>query len=49
MLNSKSVAVVIPAYNEETQIINVLNSVPSFVDKIIVVNDGSSDATEKIV
>jgi glycosyltransferase involved in cell wall biosynthesis len=49
MLNSKTVAVVIPAFNEETQIIAVIDSIPDFVDKIIIVNDGSADKTEEIV
>lgn len=49
MLSSKTVAVVIPAYNEGNQIVNVLKSIPKFVDKIIVVNDGSKDDTESVV
>lgn len=49
MLNSKTVAVVIPAYNEGMQIKKVLASIPDFVDKIIVINDGSSDNTEQVV
>ncbi len=49
MLNNKTVAVVIPAYNEEKQISMVLQQIPEFVDRIIVVNDGSSDGTAKAV
>lgn len=41
----KTVFVVIPSYNEETRIVKVINDVLSYADKIIVVDDGSSDAT----
>ncbi|MFM5881737.1 glycosyltransferase [Methanobrevibacter gottschalkii] len=44
----KKVSVIIPAYNEEETVAKVVNVVKkvSFVDEIIVVNDGSSDNTE---
>lgn len=49
MLNDKTVAVVVPAYNEESQIELVINSMPDYVDRIIVVDDCSRDATfEKV-
>ena len=43
------VGVVIPAKNEENFIENVIDSIPPFVDCIVVVNDGSSDNTQTIV
>lgn len=49
MLHGKTVAVVVPAYNEETQIGQVLATMPAFVDRIVVVNDCSRDATEAVV
>jgi len=49
MLNNKTVAVVVPAYNEETQIRLVIESMPDFVDRIIVVNDCSADKTSLVV
>jgi glycosyltransferase involved in cell wall biosynthesis len=49
MLNNKTIAVVVPAYNEEKQIGHVIESMPDFVDKIIVVNDCSSDSTSNVV
>jgi len=49
MLNAKKIAVVVPAYNEETQIRIVLDTMPDFVDRIVVVNDCSKDRTEQIV
>ena len=49
MLFNKTVAVVVPAYNEEKQIGQVLDTMPDFVDRIIVVNDCSTDRTASIV
>jgi cellulose synthase/poly-beta-1,6-N-acetylglucosamine synthase-like glycosyltransferase len=49
MLCDKTVAVVVPAYNEEKQIGQVLDTMPSFVDRIIIVNDCSKDNTAAIV
>jgi len=45
----KTVAVVVPAHNEERLIAKTITSVPELVDKIIVVNDGSTDRTAEIV
>ena len=49
MLKNKTIAVVIPAYNEGTQIGRVVETIPDFVDRIIIVNDCSKDKTEEIV
>ncbi len=49
MLNNKTIAVVVPSYNEEKQIGVVIETMPSFVDKIIIVNDCSKDNTAEIV
>lgn len=49
MINNKTVAVVVPSYNEETQIGNVIDFMPDFVDRIVVVNDNSTDATLSIM
>ena len=49
MFNGKKIAVVIPAYNEETQIGMVIDGIPDFVDRIVVVNDNSTDKTAEIV
>lgn len=49
MLSNKTVAVVVPAYNEESQIGMVIDSMPDFVDRIVIVNDKSKDKTlEKV-
>jgi glycosyltransferase involved in cell wall biosynthesis len=45
----KTVAVVVPAYNEEHLIGTVLTSMPEFVDVIIVVDDASTDKTKDVV
>lgn len=49
MLQNKTIAVVVPAYNEASQIKMVINSMPDFVDRIVIVNDGSIDSTAEIV
>jgi len=45
MLYDKTLAVVVPAYNEETQIRIVVETMPDIVDSIIIVNDCSTDNT----
>ena len=49
MYKEKSICVVVPAYNESTQIGKVLSTMPDFVDKILVVDDASKDDTVDIV
>ena len=45
MLEGKSVGVVVPAHDEESLIGETLGGIPPFVDRVIVVDDGSRDAT----
>ena len=45
MFEDKTIAVVVPAYNEELLIAKVIDSMPGFVDHIVVVDDCSSDLT----
>jgi len=49
MFKDKSIAVVVPAYNEEGLIGKVLETMPGFVDRIIVVDDASQDQTAAVV
>lgn len=45
MLDSRKIAVVIPAYNEEGLIGRAVQGIPEFVDTIVIVDDRSADAT----
>ncbi|UTW62656.1 glycosyltransferase family 2 protein [bacterium SCSIO 12741] len=49
MLKGKTVAVVVPAYNEETQIGMVIETMPDFVDRIVIINDKSKDRTSEVI
>lgn len=49
MINNKIIAVVVPCYNEAKQIGMVIETMPSFVDRIVIVNDTSKDETAKVV
>ena len=48
MYKGRRVAVVIPAYNEERFIGQVIRALPEFVDKIIIVDDCSQDCTYQV-
>jgi glycosyltransferase involved in cell wall biosynthesis len=49
MFENRRVAVVVPAYNEEKLIDRVLDTMPVFVDRVIVVNDASTDGTAEVL
>ena len=46
---SKRISIIIPVYNEEKLIIPTLMCIPNYVDKIIVIDDGSKDSTRSLV
>ncbi|MCH2434950.1 MAG: glycosyltransferase family 2 protein [Candidatus Poseidoniaceae archaeon] len=48
MYQGMSIGVVIPARNEVEHLAGVLSGIPSFVDKVVVVDDGSSDGTGEL-
>ncbi len=48
MYKNKKIAIIVPCYNEESQIGKVLKTMPAFVDKIVVIDDKSRDKTLKI-
>ena len=45
MLEGSRVVVVVPAFNEEMHVARVVETMPAFVDAMVVVDDGSSDRT----
>lgn len=45
MYKEHTVSVVVPAYNEEDSVGEVIRTVPEFVDRVYVVDDGSTDDT----
>lgn len=49
MYRDRKVAIVVPAYNEEKLITKTVETMPDFVDLILVVNDGSSDRTLEVL
>lgn len=49
MWQSAKVAVVVPCFREARLITRTLSGIPSFVDCIVVVDDGSSDGTARVV
>jgi glycosyltransferase involved in cell wall biosynthesis len=49
MYRDKTVAVIVPAYNEEKLIGKVLQTIPPFIDHIVVVDDASRDRTGEVI
>jgi glycosyltransferase involved in cell wall biosynthesis len=45
MYNNYKIGIVIPAYNEDGLIINTLQSIPKYVDEVVVIDDNSNDNT----
>ena len=48
MRNESTVAVVIPAFNEEDSVGKVIAAIPEWVDDIIVVDNASTDGTADV-
>ena len=49
MYREKKIGVVVSAYNEEEKIVQVIDTMPKFVDRIIVANDSSLDQISDVV
>jgi len=49
MIKDKKIAVVVPSYNEALQIGIVIDTMPDFVDRIVIVDDNSSDGMADVV
>ena len=45
MYRGKTIVVIVPAYNEEKLIGKVIETIPAFVDHIVVIDDASRDQT----
>ena len=48
MYRGKTIAIVVPAYNEEKLIGKVLKTAPAFADHLVVVDDASQDRTGEV-
>jgi len=48
VLDDAKIAIVVPAFNEARHIQRTLRGIPAFVDWIVVVDDGSKDATTQL-
>ena len=49
MYKDKSICVVVPAYNEEKQIGQVIETMPKYVDQVFIVDDASKDKTVETI
>ena len=49
LLNSQNLAVVVPCYNEENNVRIVVETMPDFVECIVLVNDASTDSTSVVL
>ena len=49
LFKTKKVCVLVPTYNNEQTLEKVLTDILLFTDQVIVVNDGSTDSTKKIL
>ena len=49
MYKGKTISAVVPCYNEETQIGNVISTMPEIVDHIVIIDDKSPDRTVEVV
>ncbi len=48
MYKDNKICVVVPAFNEEKHITQVISTMPSLIDQIIIIDDASSDDTYKL-
>ena len=49
MYNDKKIAIVVPCHNEQSQIKLVVDGIPDYIDKIVIIDDKSSDETVHII
>jgi glycosyltransferase involved in cell wall biosynthesis len=48
MYRNATVSVVVPAHNEEHRLAGVLDGIPVWVDRVVIVDDGSTDGTAAV-
>jgi glycosyltransferase involved in cell wall biosynthesis len=48
MYRDRTIAAVVPAYNEEAHVADVIRGLPDLVDHVVVVDDASSDRTSEV-
>src|SRR5207245_10429994 len=49
LFRNHKICVVVPCHNEDESVLSVVQSIPSYVDNVVVVDDGSTDKTALIV
>lgn len=49
MFRGRTIAVVVPAFNEVDKLVQTVRSIPGFIDHVIVVDDASTDGTTALV
>src|SRR6266550_3271553 len=49
MAGGLRIAVIVPCYNVEKHIIEVVDTIPDYVSDVILVNDGSNDGTGELI
>jgi len=49
MYKRQNICAIVPCYNEESQIKKVIDSMPDYVDKIVIIDDKSQDKTIEVV
>ena len=49
MYKNRTICVVVPAFNEARQIAKVIDTMPDYIDQVVIVDDGSKDATSEKV
>ena len=47
-MKANKVYAIIPAYNEEANIIDIIKKTKKYLDKVVVVDDGSKDKTKEL-
>lgn len=48
MYKNQTLAIVVPCYNEESQIVKVLSTLPEYVDRVYIIDDKSLDKTVEV-